>query len=221
MSTATASNRDPALGTLARVARLFVVLTAVEAVAVAAYLSVAEAGVAAPRYVAYPFLWTNAAVVAVAYTPIPRPRDRWTVGALGLAAGYFVVLSWAGGVAALGSGTGLGSVRVVPSIPGWGPTVFVTGGVVDLALVPFKVLGYAGLAALTYAALSRASRGLLGGALGLVTCVSCTGSVLAALLAGVFGGSSVAVSAAMARSYDLSTAIFLLAVGALWVGLHR
>jgi hypothetical protein len=224
--TASTASRDAgstsgrSLAATARAARALVALTVVEAVLVVAYLAVADARVLSARYLAYPFVWTNAAVLAVAYAPIPRPRDRWTYGALAVAVGYFVVLCAAGGLASVGDGTGLGSVAAFPAVPGWGPLVVVSGGAVHLTLVPFKLVGYAGLAALAYAGLARTSRSLLGGALGLVTCVSCTGSVLAALFAGV-GGSSAAVSAAMARSYDLSTAVFLLAVGAMWFGLRR
>ncbi|MFC7081586.1 DUF7546 family protein [Halorussus caseinilyticus] len=215
-----APDSTPSLGTAARAARAFVALTVGEALVVLTYLAVADAGVLSVRHLAYPFVWTNAAVLAVAYARIPRPSDRWTYGALAVGAGYFAVLCAAGGLAAAGHGAGLGSVSVVGAVPGWGPLVVVSGGAVHLTLVPFKLVGYAGLATLAYAALARASRGLLGGALGLVTCVSCTGSVLAALFAGV-GGSSAAISAATARSYDLSTAVFLLAVGAMWVGLRR
>lgn len=225
MTASAAPNREAgstgrSLSTTARAARALVVLTLAEAAVVLAYLAVADARVLSLRYLAYPFVWTNAAVLAVAATRIPRPRDRWTYGALAAALGYFAVLCVAGGLASAGHGAGLGSVTVVPALPGWGPLVIVSGGAVHLTLVPFKLVGYAGLSALAYAGLSRAGRGLLGGALGLVTCVSCTGSVLAALFAGV-GGSSAAVSAAMARSYDLSTAVFLLAVAAMWAGLRR
>lgn len=210
----------PALATSVEAARAFVVLTLAEAAVVLAYLAVADVRVLSVRYLAYPFVWTNAAVLAVAATRVPRPRDRRTVGALVAALGYFAVLCTAGGVASAGHGTGVGSVAVVSATPGWGPLVVVSGGAVHLTLVPFKLVGYAGLAGLAYAALARTSRGLLGGALGLVTCVSCAGSVVVALVAGV-GGSSAAASAATAGAYDLSTAAFLLAVAAMWVGLRR
>ncbi|USZ69426.1 ABC transporter ATP-binding protein [Halorussus salilacus] len=206
---------------LARVARALVVLTVAEALAVLGYVAVTEGDVLSLRYLAYPFVWTNAAVLAVAYAPISRPTDRWTGGALAVSVVYFLVLCWAGGLLAVTGESGLGTASVLPAVPGWGPILAVTGGAVHATLVPFKVIGYAGLAALVYAALARSSRGVLSGALGLVTCVSCTGSVLATLLAGTVGGSSVAVSEVMARSYDLSTPVFLITVAALWVALHR
>ena len=215
-----AANTDRSLGFPARVARTLVALTAAEAVVVLAWLAVTGTEVVSGRYLAYPFVWTNAAVLAVLYADIPRPTNRWQFGALAVGVAYFLALCVAGGLVSMGEGAGLGSLTVTSVIPGWGPLVVVSGGAVHLSLVPFKLVGYAGLAALAYAAVARASRGLLGGALGLVTCVSCTGSVLGALLAGV-GGSSVAVSAVLSRSYDLSTAVFVLALGGLWVGLRR
>lgn len=234
MTTETTGHRthEETLDTAVRAARALVVLTVAEAGLVLGYLALTEGGVLSVRYLAYPFVWTNAALLAVAYAPIPIPRplirdegrlrfrDWWTLGALAVATGYFVVLCWAGGLLSMGHGSGLGTLGVHPTIPGWGPIVTLSGGFVHLTLVPFKLVGYLGLAVLAYAAFARASRGLLGGALGLVTCVSCTGSILGALFAGL-GGSSVAVSAVMAHSYDLSTAVFLLAIGALWVGLRR
>lgn len=220
MTANAARDHGRSLRTSARVARTLVALTVAEAVVVGAYLAVAGTEVLSFRYLAYPVIWTNAAVLAVAYAEIPRPTDRRTYGALAVAVGYFAVLCAAGGLASAGHGTGLGSVTVASAIPGWGPLVVVSGGAVHLTLVPFKLVGYAGLATLAYAAVARASRGVLGSALGLVTCMSCTGSVLGAVLAGV-GGSSVAVSAMLARSYDLSTAIFLLAVGGLWIGIKQ
>ncbi|WP_276299871.1 DUF7546 family protein [Halorussus lipolyticus] len=220
MATDTASNPDRALRTPARAARLLVALTVAEAAVLGGYLAVSETEVLSLRYLAYPAIWTNAAVLAVTYAEIPRPTDRRTYAALATGVGYFVLLCAAGGLASAGHGSGLGSVSLLGAMPGWGPLVVVSGGAVHLTLVPFKLVGYAGLATLAYGALARASRGVLGSALGLVTCVSCTGSVLGTLLAGI-GGSSVAVSAMLARSYDLSTAVFLLAVGGLWVGLKR
>ncbi|WP_135854899.1 DUF7546 family protein [Halorussus salinus] len=229
MTTDASSNADAdssvpesgrSLGRPARAARTFVALTVAEAVVVLAYLALAGTEVVSLRYLAYPFVWINAALLAVAYAPIPRPTDRWQVGATAVGVGYFGALCVAGGLASLGDGSGVGTLTVAAAAPGWGPLVVVSGGALHLTLVPFKLVGYAGLATLASAAVARASRGLLGGALGLVTCVSCTGSVLGTLLAGV-GGSSVAVSAVLARSYDLSTAVFLLAIGGLWVGLQR
>lgn len=209
-------NYDGGFGLFARAARRLVVLTVAEGVAVFAYLAVTGAGVVSARYLVYPFVWINAAALVVAYAPIPRPNGRRTAGAVAAAAGYFLLLCWAGGLVSAGDGTGVGTIGIHAAAPGWGPIVSVSGGAIHASLVPFKIAGYVSLAALVYAALAKMSRGAVSGVLGLVTCVSCTGSVLATILAGAVGGSSVAVAAAVTRSYDLSTAVFLLAVSALW-----
>ncbi|WP_135820992.1 DUF7546 family protein [Halostella litorea] len=212
---------DPSLGSRARTARALVVLTAAEALVVAAYFAATDARVLSARYLAYPFVWMNVAVLAVARTRRPGVSDRRTGAAAVVAAGYFLLLAWAGGLVAPGSGAGVGDAVVHAAPPGWGPILLVTGGWVSLTLVPFKAVGYAGLAALVYAMLADASRSAASGLLGFVTCVSCTGSVLGTLLAGTVGGSVAAASALFVQSYDVSTAVFLLTVAALWAGLRR
>lgn len=221
MEAASVSTREHSLGPIGHAARTFVALTVVEAVVVVAYLAVTGTSVLSARYLVYPFVWVNAAVLAVVSTPVPTPSDRRTVGALAVAVGYLAVLCWAGGLLALGHGTGLGRLAVFSAPPGWGPMLSLTDGWVHVSVVPFKLVGYLGLSTLVYTALAQASRSVLSGLLGVVTCVSCTGSVLATLLAGTVGGSSVALSELMARSYDLSTAVFLLAIGAMWYGVRR
>ncbi|WP_210425016.1 DUF7546 family protein [Halorussus halobius] len=216
-----ASVPDARLERLARVGRTLVGLTAVEAVVVAASLGATGAEVVSWRYLVYPFVWINAAVLALAYAPIPRPTDRRTAGAAALAAGYFLVLCWVGGLVSAGGAAGIGTIEVFAATPGWGPILSVTGGAVHVSAVPFKLVGYVGLAALAYAALARTTRGAASALLGLATCVSCTGSVLATVLAGTLGGSSAAVVAATSQSYDLSTAMFVVAVATLWVALRR
>ena len=212
---------DAQLARLARVGRTLVALTAVEAVVVAAYFVTTGAEVVSGRYLVYPFVWINAAVLAVVYAPIPRPTDRRDAAAFAVAVGYFLVLCWVGGLVSAGEAAGLGTVGVFAATPGWGPILSVTGGAVHVSVVPFKLVGYVGLAALAYAALARTTRGAASAVLGLATCVSCTGSVLATVLAGTLGGSSAAVAAATSQSYDLSTATFVVAVAALWVALRR
>ena len=221
MSTDTATPHNPSFAPLERAARALVVLTLAEAVIVAAYLVATDTSILSARHLVYPFVWVNAAASAVVSAPIPRVRDRWTGSALAVAVGYFLVVCWAGGLLAVGHETGVGVLAVHPAPPGWGPILTLTGGWVHLTIVPFKIVGYAGLAALMYAAIARASRSAVSGVLGLVTCVSCTGSVLAALFTGTIGGSSVAVSSALTRSYGFSSAIFLFTISAMWVGLRR
>ncbi|MFB6354097.1 MAG: hypothetical protein ABEJ92_08435 [Halobacteriales archaeon] len=170
------------------------------------------------RYLAYPFVWINAGVWAVRRSsPTAGSRAHaWLARAL--AAAYFVLLLWVPGNVGLGTLSpahlGLHHLRVAWLAPGWGPIV-AYDGIVRLYLVPFEVVGYASLAYLVYANLLAATRSALSGALGLVTCVGCTVPVLAPLV-GLLGGPAASLATtAYAYSYDIGTAVFLLALGLL------
>jgi hypothetical protein len=189
-------------------------LLTVELALLGGYLALTGWQVLAPRYLLYPLIWVTVGIVAVARTaPVDAPRSSRLVAAA-LAAGYLVVLLWVDGSVSLrGTGTGL---RLAWLPPGWGPAVLYGGESISLALFPYRVLGYAALSYLLYATVSSASRAALGGLVGLVSCVSCTLPVLAALLSSVAGGSAAVAAAATVWSYDLSTAVFLLAVALLY-----
>lgn len=191
-------------------------LCVAEALLVGGYLLATDTTVLSARYVGYPFVWLNLVVLAVGAVDVPRPTDRRTVVAGVIALGYLGGLWWTSGVIALGSG-GPVSARVVSAIPGWGPMLLVDGPVA-VSVIPYEAVGYAGLAVLVYTGIARASAGVLSGVVGLVTCVSCVGPVLVAALSGVLGGASTAVAAVSTSpyAYDLSTALFVLTVAALW-----
>jgi hypothetical protein len=217
----TDERRGPLPESAVRVAKQFVVLCAVEFVVVAGYLLTSDTAVMAPRYVLYPFVWLNLAVLAVGAVDVPRPTGRRTAAAAAVATVYLGVLAWVSGWVAVGSG-GPVSVDLLPAIPGWGPVLLVDGPVA-LSLVPYETVGYLALTALVYTSIARASAGALSGVLGLVTCVSCVGPVVAATLSGVLGGASTAVAGAASSSYayDLSTALFVFTIAALWGTLRR
>ncbi|WP_121822524.1 DUF7546 family protein [Halostella salina] len=220
--TAVLGTRDGAsLGPLARAARTFVLLTAVELLVVAAYFATTDARVISARYLVYPFVWVNVTVLAVSRTTLPPLAERRTWLAAVAAVGYFALLAWAGGLISFASAGGGGRLAVRAAAPGWGPILVLSDSRILVTLVPFKTVGYVGLAALVYAALADTSRTAVSGVLGLATCVSCTGSVVGTLLAGTAGGSAVAVSELFVQSYDLSTVVFLLTVAALWLGVRR
>ena len=190
------------------------VLLATELALLGAYLALTDWSVLAPRYLLYPLAWVTVGALAVARTaPVEAPR-RSRLLAAGLAAGYLFVLLWVdGSVSFRGTGTGL---RLAWLPPGWGPAVLYGGESLSLALFPYRVVGYAALAYLLYATAATADRAALGGLVGLVSCVSCTLPVVAALLSSVVGGSAAVAAVATAWSYDLSTAVFLLAVALLY-----
>jgi hypothetical protein len=200
--------------------RLLLGLVVAEAALVSTYLLLFEARVLSVRYLLYPFLWVNLGVLAVFTTDVPRVRDRRTAAAAALAAGYYLLLAWTTGLVGPGTGGSL-SVQLVPVMPGWGPVLLV-GGPVSLALIPFETLGYAAVALLVYAGVARAAAGVLSGVLGVVTCVSCVGPVVAGVASGLLGGTSSALVAATSGpwAYDLSTAVFVVTVCALWWSLH-
>ena len=207
---------------------LLVGLLGAEFALVGTYLLVTDAAVLSVRYLLYPFVWINLAVLAVRAVDVPVPTDRRSIGAAAVAAGYLLVLAWTSGLVGGGSGGAL-SIRIAPAMPGWGPILLV-GGPVSLALVPFETIGYVALAALVYVGVDRAAAGVLSGLVGLVTCVSCVGPVVAAILSGLLGGTSTAAAGSAsttvlgvttgAYAYDLSTGLFVLTVAALWATLR-
>ena len=162
-----------------------------------------------------PFVWIDVALLAVLTTrpPSTSARRRW--GGAVLAAGYFVVLAYFGGLIGPGTGTGLAGVNwVLP--PGYSPRLFYDGALLAVTLEPYKVAGYAALAYLVYVTVLDAAGAALSGVVGLFSCVSCTWPILGTVAAGLFGGSSAVASAAMDQAYPLSTLVFLSAVLLLW-----
>ncbi|WP_372912467.1 hypothetical protein [Salinigranum sp.] len=199
-------------------------LVAVELLALGAYFSVSSYSVLSPRYVLYPFVWLNVAVLAVLVADRPQVTGRRRLLASGVGVAYLLVLAWLDGT--LGVGTGAGTVRVLWLPPGWGPALLYDGAL-RVALLPFKCVGYAVLAYLVYglvADVASAGAGVVGGAVGFFSCVSCTLPVAAAVLSGLVGGSVGVVGATTgAWSYDLSTLAYVVSVGLLtwrpaWTG---
>lgn len=189
-----------------------------ELLAVLAYLALASPsfGDLPPlRVVAfylYPWIWLNVALLAVVRTRVPSAasRQRFTAGAV--AGGYFLVLAYAGGLVGPG-GTGEGLRVVLAALPpGWSPAVLYNGTAVTVVLLPFKLVGYLALAYLVYVTVLDAARSVVGGLLGVFSCVSCTLPVVAGFLSGVVGGSTALVTAAYGQSYALSTVVFVLTV---------
>jgi hypothetical protein len=188
------------------------VLVAAELLALGTYFAFSPNTVLAPRYVLYPFVWIDVALLALVTVDRPRATGRRRLLALGVAVGYLVLVAWLDGT--VGAGTGTGTVRVLALPPGWGPALLYDG-VLQLALLPFKVVGYAVLAYLVYGlVVDVAGSGLLGGAVGLLSCVSCTLPLAAAVVSGLVGG-TVGLAATGTWSYDLSTLAFVVSVGLL------
>ncbi|MFB6112234.1 MAG: ABC transporter ATP-binding protein [Halobacteriaceae archaeon] len=185
-----------------------------ELLLVLTYLVVSGAGVTDPLFYVWPFVWINAAIWALFRVdrPAGSPQASLLVGMI--AALYFIVLAYFGGLWSLG-GTGEGFSLVLQRPPGWGPAAVYSGTAVTVVLTPFKLIGYATLTYLVGLSLLVASRAAWSGLVGVFSCVSCSWPILATVLTGVFGSASAVGSIALGNSYALSTVAFVSAVALL------
>ena len=166
-----------------------------------------------------PFVWINVGLLALwRIRPTPDSVSQRRL-AFGIAGGYLLILSVAGGIVSPGHAlhghlhsTGF---RIAWLPPGWGPAVLYGGAYLNLAVIPYQTFGYLVLTYLVYVTVREATGTLVSGIFGLFSCVSCTLPVFAALASGLFGGSSALAAAAYSQSYVLSTVVFVLTVGLL------
>jgi hypothetical protein len=212
MSVAAARRQLPGGETLAWIG----LLLTTEFLLVVGYVLLLDVQVRDPALFVVPFVWIDVAVLAVAGTDLPAAgRQTRRIAGL-LAASYFLVLAYVGGL--LGPGTATVStlsLSLTSLPPGWSPALLYNG-VVNLVILPYKVAGYAALAYLVYATALDASGALVGGLLGVLSCVSCTFPVLAGVVTGLAGGGSALAAAATGSGYLLSTAVFVLTVALLY-----
>jgi hypothetical protein len=191
-----------------------------------AYLLLADVTITEWRYLLYPFVWLNVSAWALVRTnPISRSARTRYAGAA-VAAGYFLLLAYVGGLVSQGVGfhhpTGAAVAdhhalgwRLAWLPPGWGPAVLYSGMTVQLTLMPYKVVGYVTLAYLVYATVLDAAGSAISGVLGLVSCVSCTWPVVASLVGAIAGSGTAVAAAANEWSYALGTGAFVLTVALL------
>jgi hypothetical protein len=165
-----------------------------------------------------PFVWINVAGWAV-YQTTPKPSSatrRRLAGAL--AGGYFLLLSYFGGVIAVQtsahSHVSAFTIDLVGLPPGWSPSLIYTGELLHLVVLPYKVIGYVALAYLVYKTALDASSAIFGGVVGIFSCVSCSFPLIAGMATGIGGGSLAAATAQ--SSYLLSTVVFVVTVGLLY-----
>lgn len=185
-----------------------------EVLLVGTYILTQGWSVLEPRYVAYPWIWINTGLFAVWVVDTPEAGRRTRMIAGAVAAGYLLVIAVVAGIVSV-PGPGGYEVAVFGLPPGWGPVLVVGTPVVAVTAFPYEVVGYTALAFLVYVVVLRVSRALVGAVVGVVSCVSCSVPVAAALIAG--GGSGVGV-ATSGLATDLSTVAYLLTVLVLVAG---
>jgi len=197
----------------------FAVLTG-EVVVLALYLADSGGAYTDPLTLLYPFVWVNAALVGVWAADVPATEGRERAVAVAVAVRYLCVLAYFGGVLSPGYALVDG-----PSTPGWyvsanlppgyGPAAVYEGALATLILVPYKLVGYATLAYLVYATVVDAAGAAISGVLGLLSCVSCSWPILAAVLSSLAGSGSAVAAAAYGQSLGLSTVVFVVTVALL------
>jgi len=165
-----------------------------------------------PLFAVIPFVWVNLAGWAVMHTDVPAAPSRKKVIAAAVAVGYFGLLAVFGGIVNGGHGHAHAGPALYANVlqlpPGWNPALFYNGELFSLVVLPYKLVGFAALAYLVYVTALDAASALVGGVLGLFSCVSCTFPILAGLASGLAGGGSAIAGFTYANSYLLSTVVF-------------
>jgi len=188
-----------------------VVATVVLLTAIATYLRLTDAVITTGRSLSYPVIWivtSLTAAVWIGLTVRGRPY-RWRGVAIG--GGYTLVIAWLTGL--LGATTGGFPLRVHAAPPGWGPIILYDSGLLRLSIVPFKLIAYLALGYVIYALVAAHRGSVRAAALGVVSCVSCTGPLLVAVV-GAIGGAQ-ATTAVATAGYDIATAALVATFGLL------
>lgn len=167
---------------------------------------------AALRLYVYPFLWINISLWALRRVRPQVTTRRRNRLAIGLAAGYFLLLAYLGGLVSFSGSSGIDVTMSALTIPpGWGPTLSVDAAGLLVTLLPYKTIGFVTLSYLVYVTAIEVT-GFFPAVLGLFSCISCVWAAVVAPAAGVIGGSTAMAGIVYAGGYDLSTAVFVLAV---------
>ena len=188
-----------------------VVATVVLLTTIATYLRLTDAVITTGRSLSYPVVWivtSLTAAVWIGLTVRGRPR-RWRGVAIG--GGYTLVIGWLTGL--LGATTGGFPLRVHAAPPGWGPIILYDSGLLRLSIVPFKLIAYLALGYVIYALVAAHRGSIRAAAVGVFSCVSCTGPLLVAII-GAVGGTQ-ATTAVATAGYDIATAALVATFGLL------
>lgn len=199
-------------------------LIAAELLVLAAFFGLTPNRITSVRYVLYPFVWINLALWAVYRVEPPSAPDRARLVAGVVAGGYFLLLATLAGLLTIELGAGhshahMSGWQLTMSTPGWGPRIGYVGSNWHVNLVPYRVIGYLGLAYLIYATVLDAVTAALSGVVGLASCIGCAFPLVESVAFGLLGAGSVAAVTSFA--IDISTAMFVLAVLLLMIAAHR
>ena len=188
-----------------------VVATVALLTAIATYLRLTDPVITTGRSLSYPVVWivtSLTAAVWIGLTVRGRPR-RWRGVAIG--GGYTLVIGWLTGL--LGATTGGFPLRVHAAPPGWGPIILYDSGLLRLSIVPFKLIAYLALGYVIYALVAAHRGSIRAAAVGVFSCVSCTGPLLVAII-GAVGGTQ-ATTAVATAGYDIATVALVATFGLL------
>jgi len=188
-----------------------VVATVALLTAIATYLRLTDAVITTGRSLSYPVVWivtSLTAAVWIGLTVRGRPR-RWRGVAIG--GGYTLVIAWLTGL--LGATTGGFPLRVHAAPPGWGPIILYDSGLLRLSIIPFKLIAYLALGYVIYALVAAHRGSIRAAAVGVFSCVSCTGPLLVAII-GAVGGTQ-ATTAVATAGYDIATVALVATFGLL------
>ena len=176
------------------------------------YTLAADVTLRDPLFAVVPFAWINLAGWAVMRTDVPPAPSRKKAVAAAVAVGYFGLLAVFGDIVNGPSGVTTSYLNVLQLPPGWNPAFFYSGSLFSLVVLPYKLVGFAALAYLVYVTALDAASALVGGVVGLFSCVSCTFPILAGLASGLAGTGSAIAGFTYANSYLLSTVVFAVTV---------
>ena len=188
-----------------------IVATVALLTAIATYLRLTDAVITTGRSLSYPVVWivtSLTAAVWIGLTVRGRPR-RWRGIAIG--GGYTLVIGWLTGL--LGATTGGFPLRVHAAPPGWGPIILYDSGLLRLSIIPFKLIAYLALGYVIYALVAAHRGSIRAAAVGVFSCVSCTGPLLVAII-GAVGGTQ-ATTAVATAGYDIATVALVATFGLL------
>lgn len=192
-----------------------ITVLAVETFLIMDYVARPTVTVTNPLILLYPFVWINISSLAVLTTRPPQAPTRRRYVVLAIAAVYFFILAYFGGL--VGIGENLVPLQIDWNLPpGYSPAILYNGPFIQLILEPYKVVGYLTLTYLVYVTVLDAAGAAVSGIFGLFSCVSCTFPVIATVATTLFGSTSIIATVAFDQPYLLGTIVFVSSVALLW-----